>query len=89
MDLERVTIINSHIDEYGTVWKNMRCDLCDIRKSETKMPFISWQAEHNDSCISTSVCTNCLAALRLLRMTEAIKEDGILDYSECKVSGES
>jgi hypothetical protein len=87
MELERVTIINSHIDQYGTVWDNTKCDLCDIKKSETKGSFISWPAEHDDSCIRTTVCMNCLAALRLLRMTEAVVMPEVKnkDISECKI----
>jgi hypothetical protein len=66
MELDRITLIKSHIDEHGTVW-DMRCDLCDTKKSETKIPFISWPCIHDDNCIRTTVCSNCLAALRMYK----------------------
>jgi hypothetical protein len=64
MELDRINIIKNNMDNYGTEWDH-RCDLCDAKKSDTERPFISWPCEHDDNCIRTIVCMNCLAALRM------------------------
>lgn len=58
MKTDRITIINNEDTEI-----EYQCDLCDKKKEDTLVPFLSWKCWHDDWYIATIVCMDCIAIM--------------------------